>query len=82
MVAVVEPVEDIAGVDGVTGEVTYDVVGFADDSVAGERLRITGRRMIADLPHTAVASVFAYELIGVESTIICYRGVTADGICL
>lgn len=73
----------VAPTDGPTGEVTYDVVDFPDDSVAGARLRVTGRQVPAgDLPGTAFASVMVYELVSVESTALCYRGATTDGLCI
>ena len=73
----------VAPTDGATGTVTFDVVDFADDSVAGDRLLVTGQQVPADtLPSTGIRATTAYELTGVERTLICYRGVTADGICV
>ncbi len=51
---------------GDLGEVTYDVVGFADDAVAGERLRVEGR------------AGEGFTLTKVEATTLCRRGVTDD----
>lgn len=53
---------------GDLGEVTYDVLGFADDSVAGARLHVFGE---------PTASGFA--LRSVEATWLCARGATPDG---
>lgn len=39
--------------DGDLGEVTYDVVGLADDSVVGVRLHVFGTPTDADLPRSA-----------------------------
>lgn len=68
---------------GATGTVTYDVVDFADDSVAGSRILVTGRQVTSGtLPPSGFRAAVTYELIGVESTSICYRGVTTDGLCV
>lgn len=61
-----------APVAGDLGEVVYDVVGRADASVAGERLVVFG--VPAD-------DSDGFVLRSVESTILCARGVTADGRC-
>ncbi|WP_208012932.1 hypothetical protein, partial [Nesterenkonia salmonea] len=55
------------------GETFYraDVTGYLDDSLAGERLFITVERVNGD-----------YELVQVERTLICQRGVADDGLCL
>ncbi len=50
---------------GDLGEVTYDVVGLADDSVAGLRLHIFAE------PHD---SGHGFELRSIEATIFCRRG--------
>jgi hypothetical protein len=73
----------VAPTDGPLGEVTYDVVGFADDSIGGVRLLVTGRRLLDDeLPPTRFAATTVYELVSVESTALCLRGATADGLCV
>ncbi len=54
----------VAPTDGPIGEVTYDVIGFPDDSVAGVRLRVMGRHVGGVL----------YDLLSVEATGICWRG--------
>ena len=48
------------------GEVTYDVVGFPDDAVGGERLRVLG------------TSGDRFTLKTVEATTLCRRGVSDD----
>ena len=65
----------VAPTVGPVGEVTYDVIGFPDDSVGGVRLRVTGRHVGGAL----------YELMSVESTGICWRGGGGsghDGLCV
>lgn len=54
-------------VAGGVGQVTYDVLGFPDDSVAGERLRVFAR------------AGREFTLEKVESTTLCRRGVSDDG---
>ncbi|NDK32642.1 hypothetical protein [Nesterenkonia haasae] len=56
-----------------TGEEFYraDVTGYLDDSLAGERLFITVEGVDGD-----------YQLVQVERTLICQRGVGDDGLCL
>ncbi|HEY6628442.1 MAG TPA: hypothetical protein VI193_05640 [Acidimicrobiia bacterium] len=56
---------------GDLGEVTYDIVGFGDDSVRGTRIHVFGE---------PVDDGFA--LNAVEATPFCSRGVTPDGVCL
>lgn len=55
------------------GEEFYrvDVTGYLDDSLAGERLFIT-----------VEVSEGGYELVQVERTLICQRGVGDEGLCL
>lgn len=53
------------------GEVTYDIVGFGDDSVRGTRIHVFGE---------PVDNGFA--LHSVEATPFCSRGVDPDGVCL
>lgn len=48
-----------------------DVLGMMDDSVGGQRLFVTVEEA-AD----------GYELAQVESTQLCLRGVSEDGLCL
>lgn len=57
---------------GDLGEVTFDVVGLGDDSVAGYRLHVFGRP--AD-------SQEGFVLHTVEATDLCSRGVTPEGLC-
>ena len=55
---------------GDLGEVTYDVWGFHDDSVGGERLHVFG------------TSGNTFTLKKVEATYLCRRGGSADSLCL
>lgn len=55
-------------VTGGVGEVTYDVLGFPDDSVAGQRLRVAGKQ----------GTAFTFTLEKVDATTLCRRGVS-DG---
>jgi hypothetical protein len=55
---------------GEVGEVVFDIVGRADDSVAGERLVVF-----------ATPDGDGFVLSSVSSTTFCRRGVTADGRC-
>ncbi len=68
--------------DGDLGEVTYDVVGLADDSVVGVRLHVFGTPTDADLPTSAFLQARAFTLKTVETTALCGRGVTPDGLCV
>jgi hypothetical protein len=54
------------------GEVTYDVIGLADDALFGLRLTIFG---------TPDDSGESFTLKTVESTALCARGLTAAGLC-
>lgn len=54
---------------GSLAEVTMDVIGYADDAIAGVRLHIFGEK-VSD----------GYSFKSVEVMLICLRGV-ADGIC-
>ena len=55
---------------GDLGEVTYDVVGLGDDSVAGYRLHVF-----------AMPDADGFTLKSVEATALCSRGV-AEGVCV
>ncbi len=55
---------------GNLGEVTYDVIGFGDDSVVGQRIHVFG---------TPDGSGFSLK--SVEATVLCDRGVSA-GLCV
>lgn len=55
------------------GEVTYDVVGLADDAIKGYRLHIFGRQDGGEGP---------FSLYAVERTLLCWRGVTSGGLCI
>ena len=57
---------------GDLGEVTYDVMGLADDSVGGYRLHIFGQ------PGDGGGG---FSLMAVEATTMCQRGVS-DGLCV
>lgn len=53
-----------------------DVIGLGDDSLKGERLKVLGR-----LSYDGDGAVTEVELVGVERTLICERGVSG-GFCL
>lgn len=73
----------VAPTSGPTGTVTYDVADFADDSLGGFRLLVTGRQLTsATLPLSALRATVVYELVSVESTFMCYRGVGTSGLCV
>ena len=55
------------------GEVTYDVIGLADDAVKGYRLHVFGE------PQEGLGP---FVLDVVERTSLCWRGVTDDGLCI
>ena len=63
----------VAPTVGDLGEVTYDVVGLADDAVLGYRLHIFGQ---------PTESGEGFSLMSIEATAICGRGVTAEGFCV
>lgn len=65
LVMVVAPSES-----GDVGEVTWDVVGLADDSVRGLRLHVFG-----------TPTEMGFSLDAVEQTLLCDRGVADDGTC-
>lgn len=58
---------------GDLGEVIYDVVGFADDSVRGLRLHVFGQ---------PTEDGTGFSLKSVEATSLCARGVTDEGLCV
>jgi hypothetical protein len=53
------------------GEITMDVVNIGDDAVKGFRLHVFGAPGEGN-----------FSLMSVESTALCARGVTGDGLCL
>lgn len=63
----------VAPTAGDLDEVTYDVVGFADDSVLGERLHVFGRPL---------DNGQGFSLASVERTLLCARGASDDGLCV
>jgi hypothetical protein len=65
-----EWVVSVAPSVGDLGEVTYDVVGFEDDSVRGARLHVFGEPADG-----------GFVLKAVELTVLCSRG-TSDGLCI
>lgn len=69
-----EPVSDIVQVTSATtadlGEVTYDVVGLADDAVRGVRIHVFAQQDSG-----------GYALKSVEVTTLCGRGVDEDRLC-
>lgn len=58
---------------GDLGEIIIDVVGYPDDAVKGERLHIFGQPL---------ESGEGFSLMAVESTVMCRRGVSQDGLCV
>lgn len=64
-------------VDGPTvadvGEITVDVTGYADDAQIGERFHIVAE---------PDASGEGFTARTVEATVLCARGVTAEGLCV
>ena len=67
----ITPVMSVAPSVGDLGEVTFDVVGFADDSVYGSRLHVFG---------SPSEGGDGFDLKSVEATVMCARGVS-DGLC-
>lgn len=69
-----EPESDVVLVEeetiGDLGEVTYDVIGLGDDAVLGLRVHVFGEP-VSD----------GFSLKSVEVTVICGRGIGADGLC-
>ena len=66
------PTLSVAPTEGDLGEVTIDVLGYADDSVAGERLHVF-----------AVPVDGGWTLRSVEATTFCQRGVdSAADVCV
>lgn len=57
---------------GDLGEVVIDIIGMADDAIAGERLRV--------FAHAADVEDGGFTLRTVERTLLCSRGVS-DGLC-
>lgn len=67
----IDPVMSVAPTVGDLGEVTYDVLGFADDSVRGSRLHVFA---------TPSENGEGFVLKSVEATTFCARGVS-EGLC-
>lgn len=62
----------VAPTEGDLGEVTVDLVGFADDSIKGERLHVFAAR-----------DGDGWVLRSVEQTVFCQRGLDTDlGVCV
>ena len=57
---------------GDVGEVTIDIIGFGDDALFGIRLVIFGQPLEAGE---------GFSLMSVESTSLCGRGLSGDGLC-
>jgi hypothetical protein len=62
----------VAPTVGDLGEVTFDVVGLADDSVLGVRLHVFGDP----------SGGAGFVLDTVELTVLCGRGGGGDGLCV
>lgn len=58
---------------GDVGEVTYDVLGLADDAQVGERVHVFGRPL---------ESGEGFELMSVEGTQLCGRGGSLESFCV
>jgi hypothetical protein len=71
----------VAPTPGLVSEVVYDTFTgemCGDDSIAGERIRVTGQQVEnSELPANGFARALVYELVSVESRYICWRG--SDG---
>ncbi|MEO1062667.1 MAG: hypothetical protein AAFZ07_14730 [Actinomycetota bacterium] len=65
-------VVSVAPTVGDLGEITMDVLGFADDAAAGERLHVFAQED---------GSGETFSLRSVEATILCFRGVSEGGLC-
>lgn len=61
----------VAPTVGDLGEVTYDVIGLADDAVRGLRVHVFGQPMDG-----------GFSLDAVEVTPLCGRGADEDGLCV
>jgi hypothetical protein len=61
----------VAPAVGNLGEVTFDVVDLGDDALAGVRLHVFG-----------TPEEEAFSLRTVERTLLCSRGVSAEGLCV
>ena len=70
-IALVEPSEGVSA--AAVASLTYDAVGLDDDSVKGYRLVIHATQDASNEP---------FVMRAVERTSICWRGVTADSLCL
>lgn len=66
--SLVEVVDEMVGD---LGEITFDVLGFGDDSVRGVRLHVFGEPFEG-----------GFALRSLEVTYLCGRGVTDEGICV
>lgn len=67
----VEPAEFASGF---TGTAIVDIAGLQDDSVAGYRLHVTASG------NASQGSEF--EFVSVTRTLLCFRGVSAEGVCV
>lgn len=76
-VASTDPKSTVTIVDGPSvgdlGEITIDVIGLGDDAIGGYRLHLFAQ---------PDANGETLTLRTVESTVLCSRGVTGDGLCL
>ncbi len=63
----------VAPTVGDLGEVTFDVIGLADDSLYGERLHIFARQD---------ENGEGFSLVSVERRDLCGRGLSATGLCV
>lgn len=68
---------EVVVIDGPTSNgssqiMVIDVTGFADDAVLGNRIRVIGDP----------GPRGSFVVVGIESTLLCRRGTTADGLCI
>lgn len=74
--------EEPLAFDTATGSVVVDVLDLGDDSVKGERLRIWVENIYDESSGDEGAQdLIGVEVISVEATSICGRGVSDEGLC-
>lgn len=59
-------------VSGSSEIIVVDILGFADDSLLGNRLRVIGE----------AGPRGSFVVAGIETTVLCRRGVSADSLCV
>jgi hypothetical protein len=75
-----------APTSGPTSEMVLDVFPgewYGDDTSNGSRWRVVAQQVAnGTLPATGIISQVVYELVSVEATTFCSRGVTTDSLCV